>query len=175
MLLALSLALAACGGSRPGTGASSLPTPALNATRAPLLPTRVAALPSFDLDAYRRLLGQLRGTPVVVNIWASWCGPCREEAPRLAEAARRYGSRVQFLGVDILDQRAAAASFIARYGWPYPSVFDASGDIRDGLGFLGQPVTVFYAASGRLVSSWSGPLTGEALAEGIGSILGSGA
>ncbi len=171
LALALSLAVAGCGRSGTAAEPSSGP-PARNATSAPLLPTRVSALPSFDLDAYRTLLEQLRGTPVVVNIWASWCGPCREEAPHLAEAARRYGSRVQFLGIDILYQRPAAASFIARYGWPYPSVFDPSGDIRDGLGFLGQPVTLFYSASGRLASSWSGPLTPSVLTERIASILG---
>src|SRR5581483_10964829 len=171
LALALSLAVTGCSRARTGAEASSGP-PALNATSVPLLPTRVSALPSFDFDSYRSLLRQLRGTPVVVNIWASWCGPCREEAPHLAEAARTYGSRVQFLGVDILDQRAAAASFIARYGWPYPSVFDPSGDIRDGLGFLGQPVTAFYSPSGRLVSSWSGPLTPSVLGERIASILG---
>ena len=87
--------------------------PASNATTAPLLPTSVAALPAFDVETYQQLLTQLRGTPVVVNVWASWCGPCKAESPLLHEASRSYGDRVQFLGVDILDSLGGARSFLA--------------------------------------------------------------
>src|SRR5438094_202055 len=60
------------------------------------------ALPQLDPARFRQLLAQLRGKPVVVNIWASWCGPCIAEAPDLAAAAREFQGRVQFLGVDVL-------------------------------------------------------------------------
>ena len=95
---------AACGGSGsdPG-GAADVGPPARNATTAALLPTHVAALPTFDVQTYHELLTQLRGTPVVVNVWAAWCGPCKAEAPLLHTASQTYGDRVQFLGVDILD------------------------------------------------------------------------
>ena len=136
----------------------------------PLLPADPYELPAFDMAAYEQLLAELEGTPVLVNIWASWCGPCRDEAPHLATAHAEFGDRVQFLGVDILDERGSAREFMREYGWTYPSVFDGPGAIRDGLGILGQPATLFYDASGELVTTWSGPLTEEALAEGLDEI-----
>ncbi|MFB3738257.1 MAG: TlpA family protein disulfide reductase [Candidatus Velamenicoccus archaeovorus] len=172
LIVVASLA-AACGSSPAGSGGGAdVPTVlATNATTAALLPTDVMALPTFDYDRFRELMGQLRGTPVVVNVWASWCGPCREEGPRLAEAATTFGSRVQFLGIDILDARPSARSFMQREGWTYPSLYDPRGSIRDGLGFFGQPVTVFFDASGRPVSSWSGPVTAEILRRRIRQLL----
>jgi thiol-disulfide isomerase/thioredoxin len=135
------------------------------------LPSDPQALPEFTLADYERAIAGLRGTPVLVNVWASWCGPCRDEAPLLAAAHESYGDRVRFLGVDILDQRASARAFMREFGWTYPSVFDPTGAIRDGLGLLGQPVTLFYDASGELVATWSGPLTQEALDANLEAIL----
>ena len=166
---------AACSGSpaTPGgaSGADAGPA-ASNATAAPLLPTYVATLPTFDVQQYQRLLTQLQGTPVVVNVWASWCGPCQAEAPLLHDAASRYGQRVQFLGVDILDSLDGARSFIADHAIVYPSVFDPPGAIRDSFGMIGQPVTVFYDANGEVVSSWDGQLSEQALEQGIRKALG---
>jgi len=134
-------------------------------------PSDPQALPAFTLADYRHALGELRGTPVVVNVWASWCGPCRQEAPLLAAAHRTYGNRVRFIGVDVLDQRDAARAFMREYGWTYPSVYDPTGAIRDGLGLLGQPVTLFYDASGELVHTWTGPLSRHALESNLHAIL----
>lgn len=137
----------------------------------PLLPADPYELPAFDMAMYEQLLTQLEGTPVLVNIWASWCAPCRDEAPLLASAHEEFGDRVQFVGLDILDERGSAREFMREYGWTYPSVFDAAGGIRDGLGILGQPATLFYDASGELVTTWTGPLTEEALADGLDAIV----
>lgn len=145
---------------------------ARNATTAPLLPTHVADLPTFDTDAFRRLMMQLRGTPVVVNVWAAWCGPCKAEAPLLYEASQTYGDRVQFLGVDIVDSLDGARGFIADHGLTYPSLFDPSGAIRDSLGMIGQPVTVFYDARGNVVKTYEGQLTQAALEQDIRAALG---
>ena len=162
----------ACTGGASGSGdGDHTPVPALNATQAALLPTDASALPQFDFATFQELLGQLKGTPVVVNIWAAWCTPCRVEAPDLARASRSYGSRVQFLGVDILDSRSSARSFMAEYGWTYPSVFDPSAAVRNGLGFVGQPDTIFYDATGRIAMTWQGPLTPGALQKGLKRIL----
>jgi thiol-disulfide isomerase/thioredoxin len=146
----------------------------MNAADAPLLPDTVDDLPAFDFDQFERLGAQLNGVPVVVNIWSSWCGPCRDEASALAAAAEEHGDDVQFLGVDILDRRDDAVSFIRRYGWTYPSVSNASGDIRDKLGFVGQPETLFYDAAGRLVSTWIGPMTPDRLEQQIAGITAGG-
>ena len=159
----LGLALA-CGALLAAACGSDASTPAR-------LPTDPTALPEFTLADYRHALAGLRGVPVVVNVWASWCGPCREEAPLLASADRTYGDRVQFIGVDILDERGSARDFMREFGWTYPSVYDPSGAIRDGLGLLGQPVTLFYDASGELVTTWTGPLTQEALDANLDAIL----
>lgn len=168
----IAMAAAACtGGASDVAGGDRTPVPALNATQTPLLPTDASALPQFDFATFQELLGQLKGTPVVVNIWAAWCGPCRVEAPDLASASGTYGSRVQFLGVDILDSRSSARSFMAEYGWTYPSVFDPRAEIRNGLGFVGQPDTIFYDARGRIAMTWQGPLTPAALQKGLRQIL----
>jgi len=159
-VVAVALLAAACGG-----GASAGESSAL-----PRTPT---ALPTFDPGSFQRLLTSLRGTPVVVNVWASWCGPCTKEAPDLADAAKRYAGRVQFVGIDVSDQPVPARAFIERYGWVYPSVFDPSGAIRNDLGFLGQPDTVFYDRSGKQVKVVSGPLDRATLDEQITRILAS--
>jgi thiol-disulfide isomerase/thioredoxin len=116
-------------------------------------------------------LAQLRGTPVVVNVWASWCGPCRVEGPHLAALATEYEGRVQFLGVDIQDQLEPARAFVREFGWPYPSVFDPTGVIRDDLGFIGQPITVIFDAQGRQAFSWSGAITRETLMAELETVL----
>lgn len=175
LTIVLAVAAAACTGGGesgpPGAAVSPAGIAAENAATAELLPTDAAALPEVDLAAYETLIGQLRGTPVVVNIWGSWCGPCREEAGTLADAHARYGDRVQFLGVDILDSRAAARDFMREFGWTYPSLFDPPGAVRDGLGLLGQPVTLFYDRSGELADGWTGPIPPKELDRRIEAIV----
>jgi thiol-disulfide isomerase/thioredoxin len=143
-------------------------TAATNATTAPLLPTGRFDLPAMTPDQFQQLLAQLKGTPVVVNFWASWCGPCRQEAPGLSAVARQYAGKVQFLGVDLKDTKPAAQVTIRDFGYPYPSVADPKGEIQSSFGFLGQPVTVFYDRNGTkvkvnqpvagLVDHYSGPI-----------------
>ena len=125
---------------------------------ASLLPRTTCTLPAFDATRFRRLLQQLRGVPVVVNIWGSWCGPCLKEAPDLARVAREFEGRVQFVGVDINDLRVPAQNFIRRFDWPYPSVFDPPGAIRDALGLVGQPHTVFFDRTGKQTLAHAGPI-----------------
>jgi cytochrome c biogenesis protein CcmG/thiol:disulfide interchange protein DsbE len=170
VLLACSAAAVACGAPSGGAGSAGS-VAAVNAASAPLLPERADALPDFDPARFDALLAQLRGTPVVVNVWGSWCGPCRSEAPLLARAHVEHGREVQFLGVDILDSRPSARGFIAEFGWRFPSVFDPGGEIRDALGFLGQPATVFYDRRGEPVLTWQGPLDERTLERGLRLIL----
>jgi cytochrome c biogenesis protein CcmG, thiol:disulfide interchange protein DsbE len=155
-VLGVALLASAC------TGGGS-PPPDGGTISGPLLPASPDALPEFDLARFRQLLAELKGTPVVVNIWASWCGPCISEAPHLASLARETKGKVQFLGVDIIDKRPAARAFIHRYGWIYPSLFDPNGSIRDGLGYLGQPHTLVFDRSGQQVFVYSGPVTDDIL------------
>jgi thiol-disulfide isomerase/thioredoxin len=163
LLVALGAAFisTACGGS---------PDPAADG-QAPVLPEDRLALPTYDLAAYHALLDRLRGKPVVVNFWGSWCPPCEAEAPGLAEVSSEFEGRVQFLGVDILDVRPAARRFILRFDWPYPSVFDPRAAIRDGLGYVGQPITLIYDAEGRLVFEWTGAVGEDQLRREIHKVL----
>lgn len=160
--------LSACSGSpAPHTSptAEPSPIPAVNAVSIPMLPTDAAALPDITPQTYDELLTQLHGTPVVVNIWGSWCDPCRREAPLLAETADRFGDSVQFIGIDILDTRVSARGFIEEFGWRYPSFFDPSpgGQVRTSLGYLGQPATIIYGADGAIVADWEGALSPDFL------------
>ena len=125
----------------------------------------------MDAATFRSLLGELKGTPVVVNVWATWCPPCVDEAPHLAEVSEEYEGEVQFIGLDILDDRPAARDFIAEYGWIYPSIFDPTGQIRDALGYVGQPVTLVYDRDGDISFEHVGAIDGETLRREIEKVL----
>jgi cytochrome c biogenesis protein CcmG, thiol:disulfide interchange protein DsbE len=106
-------------------------------------------------------LEELRGRPVLVNFWASWCGPCKDEAPMLRNAHERFGNQVHFLGVDIRDARGEAREFVRRYGLDYEHVRDERLEIYDDYGLTGQPETFLIDANGRIVQHISGPLLSE--------------
>jgi cytochrome c biogenesis protein CcmG/thiol:disulfide interchange protein DsbE len=109
-------------------------------------------------------LSDFRGRPVVLNFWASWCGPCKEEAPILAATEKLWRDRgVVFLGVDSLDKRPDAIAFEERYGIEYQSAFDESGEIADTYGVLGYPETFFIDADGVIVAKYVGPMGQEDL------------
>jgi thiol-disulfide isomerase/thioredoxin len=113
--------------------------------------------------AYEAQLRALRGHPVVVNDWASWCEPCREEMPLFGRSAARLGKRVAFLGVDAQDNRAAARTFLRERPVPYPSFDDPDSKISASQGPVnGYPRTAFYDPRGELVFLKRGPYTSEA-------------
>jgi len=113
--------------------------------------------------AFRRRLGSLRGYPVVVNQWASWCGPCRYEFPFFQHLADRYRARVAFLGVDSKDGRTDAIAFLKQLPVPYPSYFDPDASIaRLFRGGLAWPTTAFYNTTGRLTYVHLGAYATEA-------------
>jgi cytochrome c biogenesis protein CcmG/thiol:disulfide interchange protein DsbE len=108
-------------------------------------------------NAYEQRIADLRGYPVVVNVWASWCGPCREEFPILQELSAEYGKRVAFLGVNTEDGNDTAATFLREEPVPYPSYTDPDKDVFDALDAVGLPDTAFYDRSGELVYLKQGP------------------
>jgi cytochrome c biogenesis protein CcmG, thiol:disulfide interchange protein DsbE len=102
------------------------------------------------LDAFERRIEALRGYPVVVNVWASWCGPCRFEFPAFQQASAEYGKRVAFLGVDSQDSTEEAAEFLGEEPVPYPSYSDSDEGIADEIGGVALPTTAFYDREGEL-------------------------
>jgi len=113
-------------------------------------------------DAYQARLKRLRGYPAVVNVWASWCGPCRFEFQHFQRAAADYGKRVAFLGIDSEDSDSAAATFLEEAPVPYPSYADPGKDLAESVGAShGFPDTAFYDAGGRLVYLKQGPYVKE--------------
>lgn len=109
-------------------------------------------------DAFEKRIAQLRGYPVVVNVWASWCVPCREEFPVLQKLSARYGKKVAFFGVNSEDSDDAAATFLEEEPLPYPSYTDPHKDILESLGaFGGLPDTAFFDEKGELVDLKQGP------------------
>jgi cytochrome c biogenesis protein CcmG/thiol:disulfide interchange protein DsbE len=101
--------------------------------------------------AFKARLGALRGHPVVVNQWASWCGPCRAEFPHFQKLSLALGKRVAFLGVDSMDNDGDAAAFLKRYPIAYPSYKDGDGKVAQVFNGVGPlPKTIFYLPSGKL-------------------------
>jgi cytochrome c biogenesis protein CcmG, thiol:disulfide interchange protein DsbE len=112
--------------------------------------------PDFRLDRLDRpgklSLASYRGRPVIVNFWASWCIPCKEEAPLLESVWRRYRDRgLVVVGVDINDLRGDARRFARENKMSYPLVYDGPGRTTSDFGLTGVPETFFVARSGRLV------------------------
>jgi len=100
---------------------------------------------------FEKRLKQLRGYPVVVNLWASWCGQCRIEFPFLQNFSARFGTQVAFIGIDSEDSDDAARTWLDQAPVPYPSVTDPDREIADSLDLLGLPGTAFYDRQGELV------------------------
>jgi len=132
-----------------------------------LPPLRLSCLtpgPTIDLAA-------LSGRPVLVNLWASWCGPCREEMPILQAAHERYGDQVQFLGVDSKDTTEAGAAFLGDIGVTYPQVVDPEGELLNHLGVPGLPVTVLLDEQGRIAATHIGQLDPESIEELLANVV----
>jgi cytochrome c biogenesis protein CcmG/thiol:disulfide interchange protein DsbE len=100
-------------------------------------------------DAFDARLRALRGHPVVVNVWGSWCGPCRVELPIIQRASLDWGKRVAFLGVDTSDNRHDAGKLLDEIPVTYPSYEDPNGKIFTRYGLRGAPSTVYYDAAGK--------------------------
>jgi cytochrome c biogenesis protein CcmG/thiol:disulfide interchange protein DsbE len=132
--------------------------------------------PEFDLarlDSSGRLeLESLRGKAVVLNFWASWCLPCKEEAPRLEAAWKKWKPRgVVVVGLDANDFKSDARNFARRYGVTYPIVHDGPGRLLDDYGLSAFPETFFIRPDGRLSSWTQGELSVEEIETGIRGAL----
>ncbi len=183
---AIALVLTACSGGSSESDASpttptTIPTPQITTEKDPELlpliaeagldpcppgdPNPDAAIPGLPSLTLRCLghgpdvdLSRLRGTPLVVNVWASWCPPCIAEMPILAAAASELRGEVQFLGVDIQDRDASALAMMRDFEADFPSVVDEPGAIRGEMAISGPPVTFFVNEQGVITGRHDGAL-----------------
>jgi cytochrome c biogenesis protein CcmG/thiol:disulfide interchange protein DsbE len=141
--------------------------------RAEVVDTRAPdfELPLLGEDGSLRL-SDLRGDVVVLNFWASWCSPCRIEAPDLQAVWQDYRDRgVRFVGVDELDDEFAAQGFVREFAITYPSVFDPSGSLADDYGFIGLPATYVIDRQGDIVYRFQGFIDGPTLRSSLDEVL----
>lgn len=120
-------------------------------------------LTAMSADAFEGVMVGLRGKAVIVNIWASWCSPCRTETPLLERTWKAHGSDVVILGVGSKDVPSNLLAFMGEFGVSYPNVFDRSGEIRARLGLRGFPTTYVFGADGILRTTIVGGLTEQRL------------
>ena len=177
-VLALGLALAGCtsgAADEPG-GTAAAPTtdPLAALAPCPERPDRPAegaeTLPALDLPCPgggSLDLGRAPGVPTVVNLWASWCGPCREELPLVQQLADAGGDRLSVVGVISRDGAPQAGSFAADAGATFPSAFDGQGELMAELGLGALPYTYLLDADGGVAYVQVGPVADLAELEGL--------
>jgi cytochrome c biogenesis protein CcmG, thiol:disulfide interchange protein DsbE len=163
----LSVAAAGC-----GSQATDLPVPTrtqaaerLAGAPAPLaaLHRQGGALLDGGQATFDARIAELAGRPIVVNAWASWCGPCKQEIPFFQRSAVRYGKRIGFLGLNVDDAAEKAHAFLRDHYLAYPSYVDADERIARGAGVrAGLPTTIYYDRDGRVAFVHQGQYRDEA-------------
>ena len=133
--------------------------------------TGVDPLEATDPETIQALLAG-SDRPIVLNVWASWCGPCRSEAPLLRVANDEFGEQVRFIGVDVRDSQDGARAFIAEFGLNgFTHFFDSDGSVPAALRGFGVPLTFFFAPGGERVYLHSGVIDERTLALQIDELL----
>jgi cytochrome c biogenesis protein CcmG, thiol:disulfide interchange protein DsbE len=170
---ATTTAAAPPGSSGTAAALAGCPAPGAPATAGHALPDLSLPCLGATEGAASVPLRRLTGRPMVVNLWASWCGPCRAELPALARLSRIAGGRLRVIGVASLDVPANSASFAADNRLPFPSLQDRDGDLERGLRRNGLPVTVLVRTEGTIAYVYQGaPLTDVTLRELVRDKLG---
>ncbi len=162
------LLLVAVSGCTAGEGSAAAPATSVASVLQPCpeQPDTAAAgtylLPalSFDCPGGGSLdLGRAPGEPMVLNLWGSWCGPCREELPLMQQFADASAGQVRVMGLISKDGRPQSESFAADAGVTFPSAFDGEGELMTEVGLNALPYTYFLDADGALVYTQVGPVT----------------
>lgn len=117
------------------------------------------------------VLSEQQGTPLVLNFWATWCGPCQNELPVLQTASERFQGRVQIVGVDQGETATTVARFVEEYGLTFAIPMDEEMVVSEQYGVRGLPTTFFIDRNGVIRHLWIGEMNSVTLAEGIAEIL----
>lgn len=150
--LAIGIAQTSGGGDDEPSATAPSPTAALEALEgapAPLAGLHRQANALLAIEDFDDRIEALRGHPIVVNVWGSWCNPCREEFPVFQRVSAKLGKRVAFLGLATQDSKEAAGGFLRSRPVSYPSYMDFEGKQADAFGVIAAPATVFYDAQGE--------------------------
>ena len=130
----------------------------------------------YDMDGKPHKLSDFQGKPVILNFWASWCGPCKSEMPDFQEKFEKYGDTIQFLMVNLTDNSQetvkTASDFVAAQGYTFPVFYDTDISAAQAYGVYSIPVTYFIDQHGDMVTYGQGALSGETLQRGIDILLG---
>jgi cytochrome c biogenesis protein CcmG/thiol:disulfide interchange protein DsbE len=177
--LAVSIAavglLAGCGGGDDGTVRLSDPGPRQEGSIPTKGPDTGKPLPS---DTFERLGGgdgslqDYRGKPTVVNVWASWCGPCLKEMPAFEQVHQELKDRVNFVGIAYNDGQDAAKEMAQRTGVTYDLLYDPRGDFAVQVGMVAMPSTFFADADGNIVAAKTGELSADGLRTRLTELFG---
>ena len=142
-----------------------------NEIRSPLIGKPAPAFTLLEVGTGRPVdLTQLRGKPVVINFWATWCAPCWEEHPVLVANAKLRPD-VQFLGVVFQDTEEKILGFLQQRGSSYPTVVDDKGKTAIAYGVGGVPETFFIDANGTIVDKFSGPMSTDILQASLQKVV----
>ncbi|HMQ33628.1 MAG TPA: TlpA disulfide reductase family protein [Chloroflexaceae bacterium] len=180
ILATLALALAACGGAQPaqvpadldiGDATIAAESRLLDAGGGKLVEGDMAPDFSYVLpDGTTRRLSDLRGTPVLINFWATWCLPCVEEMPALQQAYDGAGGELQVLAVNRNELPAAIARFAPQVGVSFPLIANIAGDIGDRYSVTSLPVSYFINSDGTIGAKHIGALTAQTLQERLDTL-----
>ncbi len=161
-----------------GIGSGQPPSPETRSIAERLAPAKASGQPAPPFTMTRVQgkgsisLGDFSGRVVVLNFWASWCAPCRQEAPQLQAVWQSYQGRgVQFLGVDQQDSLSAGVAFQRQLGITYPSVFDPEGKLSTKYGLVGIPSTLIIDGRGRVLYRFLGKIDAPLLSAALDSVL----
>jgi peroxiredoxin len=122
------------------------------------------------LDGKSFTLSELRGTPVVLNFWATWCGPCQRELPALQATAQQYDGSVAVVGIDQGEPPETVQSYVDKLGLTFAIPMDSNFEVAHRYNVSGMPTTYFIDAEGVICHVWMGEMNRITLAEGIGQI-----